>query len=440
MSAPADDSPVRRQYENYPFPQRDPRTEAERLYVTGLDGLAKINHYCFSGRQSFDRGFRALVAGGGSGDAAIYLGEQLRGRDAEVVYVDLSDASMAIARQRAEVRKLDNVRWHRTSLLELDPALLGEFDYINCAGVLHHLPDPAAGLAALSRVLKDDGAMGLMVYGLAGRQDVYLAQQLMRVVNDGESDLGLQIDNARRVLASLPGTNWLLRGRSRAELLGRFENDVADIVDTFLHVQDQAFSVDRLYSFLDGAGLNLIAFTNFLVAGTVGTRLEYDPRLYISDAALLARISGLPLRAQQSAAELMSGAISLHTFYAARSGGRKASFSDAAQVPFFLTTTGRDCCGKLGAVPGEAVDVVLRPGVMLRFNPGSQTRELVRRIDDRRTLGDIAAETQAQSGDIRLEARTIDEMEVMSALDWIALRAPSVPPFPAPVPYAAFAP
>jgi hypothetical protein len=34
---------------------------------------------------------------------------------------------------------------------------------------LHHLPDPQAGLRALCAVLKDDGALALMLYGKYGR-------------------------------------------------------------------------------------------------------------------------------------------------------------------------------------------------------------------------------------------------------------------------------
>ena len=52
---------VRAQYEEYPFPLRDPRDESKRLVVTDQDSLGKLNHYCFAGRQTFGNGFRALV-------------------------------------------------------------------------------------------------------------------------------------------------------------------------------------------------------------------------------------------------------------------------------------------------------------------------------------------------------------------------------------------
>jgi hypothetical protein len=46
---------------------------------------------------------------------------------------------------------LGNIVWESRSLLELPGAGLGVFDYIDCCGVLHHLPDPAEGLRARRR-------------------------------------------------------------------------------------------------------------------------------------------------------------------------------------------------------------------------------------------------------------------------------------------------
>ena len=55
-----------------------------------------MNHYCFSGKRDFSRKFRVLVAGGGTDDAAFFFAEQLRGTNAEVVYLDISQASMKV--------------------------------------------------------------------------------------------------------------------------------------------------------------------------------------------------------------------------------------------------------------------------------------------------------------------------------------------------------
>jgi ubiquinone/menaquinone biosynthesis C-methylase UbiE len=90
--------------------------------------LGKINHYCYRGRRDFRKGFRVLIAGGGTGDALIYLAEQLRETDARLVYLDISEASMAIAKKRAEIRNLDRIEWVSGSILDLPRLGLGPFD------------------------------------------------------------------------------------------------------------------------------------------------------------------------------------------------------------------------------------------------------------------------------------------------------------------------
>ena len=49
--------------------------------------------------------------------------------------------------------------------LEETASLERTFDLIVSSGVLHHLPNPGAGLRALREVLKPHGVMSLMLYG-----------------------------------------------------------------------------------------------------------------------------------------------------------------------------------------------------------------------------------------------------------------------------------
>src|ERR1700722_3295581 len=109
----------RRQYEFLPYPPREPQSERTRLIEPWHDQFALINHYCFAGRGRFDRDFRVLVAGGGTGDSAIFMAEQLAESGADVVYVDISATSMKIGQARAEIRGLRNIRWVHASLLDL---------------------------------------------------------------------------------------------------------------------------------------------------------------------------------------------------------------------------------------------------------------------------------------------------------------------------------
>ena len=133
----AADDTLRAQYEAYPYPVRDPADERDRLITGSPSHLDELNHYLFAGARNFAAPFRALIAGGGTGDGAIMLAQQLAdlGGPAELVYLDLSGAAMAIAEARAAARGLTNIAFHRASLLDVAELGLGRFDYIDCCGV-----------------------------------------------------------------------------------------------------------------------------------------------------------------------------------------------------------------------------------------------------------------------------------------------------------------
>lgn len=320
---------VRSQYESYPYPKREPSDEKVKLFVTSTEHLGKICHYGFNGMRDLRDGGRFLIAGGGTGDAAIYLAEQLRDTDGEVVYLDLSSRSMDIARQRAETRGLTNVSWHQSSLLDLPDLNLGEFDYINCCGVLHHLSNPSKGLQALSSVLKDNGCMAIMVYAQYGRTAIYQIQELMRCINNDEQNFQSCISNTRHILASLPEGNWYKRDESRwRETLNDF-GDI-EIFDLFLHSQDRAYTVPEVYQLASENDLNLISFTGF-----TGQKLKYDFSMYINDKGLVDRISRMPIIQQQAIAELLNGCIKTHTFYVSKTNNTLADPSNLDLVPYY---------------------------------------------------------------------------------------------------------
>lgn len=94
------------------------------------------------------------------------------------------------------------VRFETGSLLDLATAGQAPFDYIDCCGVLHHLDDPDAGLAALTRVLAPQGGIGLMLYGHYGRRGVYDVQTILRTLA-AEGTPKERVTQAKRVLNQL---------------------------------------------------------------------------------------------------------------------------------------------------------------------------------------------------------------------------------------------
>lgn len=75
--------------------------------------------------------------------------------------IDAAPAALAVARQR--LASLSNVTIHEASL-DAMPLPDGSMDFGYSLGVLHHLPDPAAGLAACVKKLKPGAPMQVYIY------------------------------------------------------------------------------------------------------------------------------------------------------------------------------------------------------------------------------------------------------------------------------------
>lgn len=304
-------SGVKDQYEVFPYPLRDPEDDRKRLITTLGGNLDGISHFAFGGRRDFSQPMRVLVAGGGTGDALIYLAQQLtdRGCPAEVVYVDLSTASRAIAEQRAAIRGL-KITFVTGSLLDVARIAPGPYDYIDCSGVLHHLPDPDAGLAALAAELAEDGAMGVMLYGTLGRSGVYPMQAMLRTLAPASLPAAERLAVFRRVMASLPQSNLLRHN----PILGITpQTDEHELFDMFLHSQDRSYTVEEIGHFAEGAGLRVTSFIPLA---------QYDPAGVCADPELLKRLDGADMLERAAVAEAMHCLSQKHVFYLVRRDNR----------------------------------------------------------------------------------------------------------------------
>ena len=426
-------SNVRSLYEEYPFPLRDPRDEAKRLVVAEQESLGKLNHFCFGGRQSFGDGFRVLVAGGGTGDHTIFLAEQLREYDASVTYIDISRSSLEIAKERALMRNLSNIKFHHLSLLDVSSLNVAPFDLISCTGVLHHLPEPERGLEALRTVLAPRGALSLMLYGRAGRLAVYAGQELMRLVNDGVKDPKIKTQYARSVVQRLPETNWLLRGAGPNRVLTEFLDDESNLNDVLLHEQDRAYNVLEIYDFLTSAQLELVEFTSFHT-DPPNFRCMYDPMVQISDPALRSHVSTLPRPQQQAIAEAMSCMIACHGFYAApKAAGRIASPDDLDMVPYFLYFDPADLAGHFRGAAGRECGLNYRKSTV-QFEVGRYSADLIAGIDGSRSIGELFDRVDRMSDSAVTHSVLRQDFmafyQPLNSLDVLLLRHRNISPLP----------
>lgn len=373
------DETVRAQYEAFPYPPRDPADEARRLITGSPSHIVEIDHHLFAGRRDFSRPFRALFAGGGTGDGTVMLAQQLadRGAPAEIFHLDLSAASQAVAAARAAARGLDRVRFVRGSLLDLPALGLGPFDYIDCCGVLHHLDDPLAGLRALEGALADGGGMGLMVYAPFGRTGVYPLQALLRTLTADVAAPADKVPVARRLLGQLPETNWFRRNPLVQDHVNLGD---AGLYDLLLHSRDRAFTVMELAQLVAGARLRIVGFVN---------PVRYEPAAYLQDADLLGRLARLQPLERCAFAEILAGNIKTHALYVTRAGNQSETVA-RPDGPGVVPVMRDDDGPALGARAETNRIVRLHyDGIDIRLPLPPLAAPILARIDGRRTLGDI---------------------------------------------------
>lgn len=382
---------VRRHYEQYPYPHRDPEDERRFIRYTHMDSFACLNHYGFSGRRDFT-GFRALVAGGGTGDSTILLAEQLRRTGGRVTHLDLSAPSIDVARRRAAVRGLDNIDWAQGSLLDLERLGLGTFDYVNCSGVLHHLESPEAGLAALTTALGVGGLLGIMLYGKYGRSEYYRMQALMRGIAGDEPDMRRRVELCRKALES--GTSpWLVILREGLRRVLAESGDV-ELYDLFLHSCDRPYVIDEIYDLLEGAGLRLVHLFGDCVEWHGEGNRRYIPESYLEEPGLRERLAGFDRHRRQAIAEILHGRIGQHVFYAAREPRPQPELEDYGNIPFLAQVIADGSYRSLyelarGAPADAGIRCRVFSNIRITFRNTPHAAAFLRYMDGGRTLGEI---------------------------------------------------
>ena len=113
----------------------------------------------------FFQGKRCLDAGCGGGRYTIAMA---RMGARESIGVDVGEAGLADARQRAERLGVPGVQFRQASVLSL-PFEPESFDFVCCSGVLHHTLSVEQGLREIHRVLRPGGSMYLLLYGDGGQ-------------------------------------------------------------------------------------------------------------------------------------------------------------------------------------------------------------------------------------------------------------------------------
>ena len=285
-------------YECHPYPP--PVDDLEAYRKIWDDRRRRTESHLFWPAESYRADRSILVAGCGTTQAAHYA---LRWPRAKVIGIDLSARSIDFTQGLKRKYALANLEVRQLAV-ERAAELGQRFEHVVCTGVLHHLPDPDAGLRALHDVLEPNGVLNLMVYAPYGRAGIYMLQDYCRRLGLGHT--APEIRDLAASLKALPPDHPL------APLL-RSSPDFADkagLADALLHPQDRSYSVPQLLDFLGRAGL---AFGRWV------RQAPYLPWCgTLASTPHQSMLLGLTAEAQYAAIELFRGTMVRHAVVAYR--------------------------------------------------------------------------------------------------------------------------
>lgn len=240
---------VQEQYEKNPYPRWVGASAT--LDPQPLDGYLRRR---FPGSAYRPRAphlpIEVLNVGCGTGQHPIETA--LRFSGVQMLAMDLSRASLGYAMRKTRALGLANIRFAQGDLLELTDAI-GDFDLIEADGVLHHLANPARGLAQLVSRLRAGGVIKLALYSECARKSVVAARD--HCTRHGYAATPEGIRACREDIIAM----------GRSQCAGQLV-DIADFYtlsecrDLAFHAQEHRFTILQLKTLLANARLEFIGF------------------------------------------------------------------------------------------------------------------------------------------------------------------------------------
>lgn len=369
---------VRSFYEAHPYPP--PREDLDR-YRERWESAARrrADHHLFFPRRPLGDVTSVLVAGCGTAQAAKHA---IRRPGARVTGIDVSDTGIEANRALKDRYGLENLELIRLAV-EDARELKDRFDLVVCTGVLHHLVEPDAGLAALREVLAPGGALYLMVYAPYGRAGIYMLQEYCRRLGVGISKA--EISDLAAVLAALPAEHPL---RPLLDRSPDFRSE-AGLADALLNPIDRPYSVPELFEYLARGGMRF------------GRWLRQAPYLPDCGAPLSsphrARLARLGAEEQYAAMELFRGTMVRHSAIVYRDDepedGQAIGFDGDAWLSYTPIRVPDAICVEERLPPGAAGVLINRShtDTDIYLPIDAAQKRLYTAIDDRRSIRELIA-------------------------------------------------
>ncbi len=370
-------------YERHPYPP--PVDDLQTYRQLWDDQRRRADSHLFWPAEPYRDDRSILVAGCGTTQAAHYA---LRWPRAQVIGIDVSSRSIAFTQGLKRTHALANLEVRQLPV-ERAAELRQSFEHVVCTGVLHHLPNPDAGLRALRDVLTPTGAINVMVYAPYGRAGIYMLQHYCRRLGIGTT--APEIRDLAASLKALPPDHPL------APLLRNSPDftDLAGLADALLHPQDRSYSVPQLLDFLGRAGL---AFGRWV------RQAPYLPWCgALASTPHQSRLVGLTAEAQYAAVELFRGTMVRHGVVAYRKDrpaqGASVDFEGEAWLGYTPIRLPDTLAVRERLPPGAAAILINRNHTYtdLYLPINARQERLLAAIDGKRTIAEVCGVRGDQS-------------------------------------------
>lgn len=232
---------VRMMYESYPYPSP---VVSDDL----IDDVANSLGFLYPDDPLV--GKRILDAGCGTGQRL--LGAAKRYPKAEFWGLDMTSASLDIAKQLANRHQIKNVHLIQADLLNLD--VKQEFDLISSTGVIHHLENPALGLKNLSTLLAKDAVISIWLYHAFGEHQRLLDREILLTLWRQEQDnLEFGLSLLRKLQLRLGSKRY-----GTTAVQDHFEdiNQTSIDVDAYMHPIVNAYRFAEALKLFDGCNID----------------------------------------------------------------------------------------------------------------------------------------------------------------------------------------
>ena len=239
-------SAIGAQYESYPYP----RWQTTKLPTKAVSLKEHLETRFPHAELPAVTGAPAniLFAGCGTGEQVVQMGLGLNAQN--ILAVDLSTNSLGYASRKAQEHGMENVHFGQGDILDIKD-WDASFDLIVCTGVLHHMRDPAIGLASLMKVSKDSSVFFLALYSERARTAVIASRELVTEHRISDDIAGIQ--KFRALVRSLPDDH-----PAKSVTACREFYSASGLHDFIFNTHEIRFSPRAVKALLDAEGLSVI--------------------------------------------------------------------------------------------------------------------------------------------------------------------------------------